>query len=1015
MKLKKLFVGALLATLGAATLASCTKTTEKRNQVTPYGNLNSKLDTTFATADGDLKMTVGQYYTQLRKSGYSTVTAALNKYIYADEVKAMTGLYQNATRADFISNVGKESLAIFEYVDAEGDSKTAQDKLFDLTSDTEAANKKYLDLRKKIMKDITNNIAGSLFSTTSAKAIEQKTEKDLNTLVAKYIDSLADEGIFIQASDIKYTLPTDSTYFNKEDDIVNFDSSTLDVLKDKVNDVILTQSRYLAGRKALFQVADEEYIYDEDSKDDIKNTNYLFKDTAIKSTYESKYKTYGEYNAVVIQFNSRKEAMDAIQSIGGAIDKDDLENAKAKYLELYKNYYSYKKTPTSTSDDEFKYVVNKDKDDLSDLSSSISTLIKDVLEDGQYLTEPRNMNNKYVMALRISATYDYNTGDSSKQADFTDFDEDKQKEIANLIKEDLLLTNTSYSAQVDHKRYGEANIKVYDPYFEYQFNNAYSEEYDLITDAVTNESDAILTAGDDFKYTVDDFFNDASKKYANNIITNYFQLEYVNAFYDTFVDLYYIDEDLAKTNKETLEAEISKFKKNNNSTYPVELGLETYLLASYGYTNKEDILKYYYNATKALTVYRDIKVYDSWQSAEANEDGEYSITDVAKNGFLNNLLNTGNKNYSELFEINLDHFLINIDDDADGSPDDPDKFLQGKTDEEKADFEQAVVELAQAIYKEAIYPAYKNSTLVDTLKFIKTQYEEGDVLLLSDHSKTWNDYKKYNFLITVEQLASTSNITQDSVSNFVKPFKDYVISLYKSVSTLENDTYKEQDKSNKNTYKYTNGKFYLVTDVENNQGQFVTTTEDADLITANSLCKTSFGYHMLLINSYKTPQYLTFTSDSASDYLKNIELTIRSYTDSDDKTQTIKVLIDSLNEPETAGEELTTASFNQFFIYYIQKANGESTSLDSSIYEIMCKLFDDVYGAYTSSTFQNYLLLNQLNIQITSNDALFAKVIDAHMANLVNTITEYGENDDYASWVDGSLDWTRPALKKESN
>ena len=87
MKLKKLFVGALLATLGAATLASCTKTTEKRNQVTPYGNLNSKLDTTFATADGDLKMTVGQYYTQLRKSGYSTVTAALNNIFMQMKLK----------------------------------------------------------------------------------------------------------------------------------------------------------------------------------------------------------------------------------------------------------------------------------------------------------------------------------------------------------------------------------------------------------------------------------------------------------------------------------------------------------------------------------------------------------------------------------------------------------------------------------------------------------------------------------------------------------------------------------------------------------------------------------------------------------------------------------------------------------------------------------------------------------------------------------------------------------------
>ena len=1015
MKLKKLFVGAAVATLGVTALASCSKKVETRNQVTPYGSLNSKLNETVATANGDLKMTVGQYYTQLRKSGYSLITTALNKYIYADEVAAMTGLYENATRADFISNVGKDKLAYFEYTDNEGDSKTAQDKLFDLTSDTAEASEKYEEIRKKLIKDITTNLSGAIFSTSSAKAIDQKNEKDLNILINKYIDSVAEDGIFITASDIKYSLPSDTTFFTKDDDLITFDQSTLNTLKDKVNDIILTQARYLEGRKELFKIADEEYIYDEDSEDDIKNTNYMFKESAIKSQYESKYKTYGEYNAIVIQFNSRKEAMDAIQSIGGAIEKDNLEVAKAKYLQLYKDYYSYKATPSSTDDEDFKYVVNKDKDDLSELSSSISTLIKDVLEDGQYLTEPRNINNKYVMALRISATYDYNTGDSSKQADFADFDEEKQKEISNLIKEDLLLSNTSYAAQVDHKRYDEANIKIYDPYFEYQFYNAYSDEYELIKDTVTNETENIITAGDDFKYTVTEFYKDASKKYANNIITNYFQLEYTNSYYDTFVDLYYIDDELANDNKEALEAEIAKFKKNNNSAYPVEVGLETYLLGAYGYTTKDDVLKYYYNAAKALSVYKDIKVFDSWQSENPNEDGEYQITDAAKNGFLNNLLETGNSNYDELFEINLDHFLINIDDDADGSPDDPDVFLQGKDDAEKAAFNDAVVELAQAIYKEAIFDAYKNSPLVDTLKFIKTQYEEGDVQLLSDPSKTWNDYKKYNFLLTVEQLAASSNIDQDSVNNFVKPFKDYVVSLYKSVSTLDNDTYKEEDKSTTNLFKYTNGKFYLVTDVENNVGTFVTTDEDAALITSSSLCKTSFGYHMLLINSYKTPQYLTFTSDSASEYLKNIELTIRSYTDNDDKTQTIKVTIDSLNEPETAGEELKTASFNQFFIYYIQKANNESTSLDSSIYEMMSKLFDDVYSAYTSSTFQNYLLLDALEIDINDDEVLSDKIIDAHMQNIVNTITDYGQETDYNSWVDGSLDWTKPEFKKASN
>ena len=90
MKLKKILLTASLATLATITLAACSGNKPQRNTVTPYGNLN--LDETFATAEGDLKMTVGQYYTQLRKNGYSIVTNAINKNIYSNEIEVIYGL-----------------------------------------------------------------------------------------------------------------------------------------------------------------------------------------------------------------------------------------------------------------------------------------------------------------------------------------------------------------------------------------------------------------------------------------------------------------------------------------------------------------------------------------------------------------------------------------------------------------------------------------------------------------------------------------------------------------------------------------------------------------------------------------------------------------------------------------------------------------------------------------------------------------------------------------------------------
>ena len=1004
MKLKKILLGASLATLSAITLASCGSSTT-RNTVTPYGTLNSKLNDTVATADNNLSMTVGQYYTQLRKNGYSVVTSAINKKIYASEIEVVSGLYNYATRADFINALGKEKLSVLEYTDNEGDSKTAQEKLFDLTSDTTAANEKYEELRYKLVKTITSTLVSSIYSSSSLKAINKMTNDEIETSISKYIDSVASEGIFIEASDIE--LDKSSTYFKEVDDLPALSKKTLTALSSKVDDLLLTQAKQLAARKELYKISDEEFIYDEDSETDVKNSNYQFKDTSFKSQYESTYKKYGKYNAVVIQFNSRKEAMNAIGSVGN-IPADDLDTAKAKYLELYKNYYSYKNAPTSTDDEEFIYEVNKDVDKLSELPSGVSSFIKDTLEDGQYLTEPRNINNKYVMVLRLSTEYDYYVTDSSKQADFDDFSDEQKKEIVNKIKEDLLNYNTSYTSTVDKKRYEEAEIKIYDPYFENQFYNSYSDEYTLITTTTKAEDANIFSIGD-YNYTVEDFYTEASKKYAYNIIFNYFELEFANSYYNKFVDLYLIDDELESDNSDSLDTAISAFNNNENSTYPSAVGLETYLLGTYGYTTKADVLKYYYNAAKALSVYTDMKVFDSWRSDSTNSDGYYYVSDSAKNSFLNYLLTTGNAKYNDIFSINLDHFLINIDDDADGSPDDPDKFLNDKTDAEKTAFEEAVVELAQAIYLEAINDAYKNSSLLDTLKYIKVQYEEGDSKLKSDPSKTWNDYKKYNFLITVEALASSGDITEDSVSNFVAPFKDYVIDLYKSVSSLGSaDTYKKATSSG-DGYEYENGKFYLV-NTETNEGTFATTEADAAKITTDTLCKTSFGYHVLLINSYQKQQYLTYTADDASEYQQNIELTLRTYTDGDDKTQTIKLNISSINEPETTGEECTTASFNQFFIYYVQKANGATTSLDSSIYELMSKLFDEVISTFTSSNFQNYLIVSKLNIKIVDT-AINSKIVEARLTSYKNNTISYDSKSEYAAWFDNTYDWSRPEVK----
>ena len=96
------------------------------------------------------------------------------------------------------------------------------------------------------------------------------------------------------------------------------------------------------------------------------------------------------------------------------------------------------------------------------------------------------------------------------------------------------------------------------------------------------------------------------------------------------------------SNKKSLETEIKNFNNNKNSSYPKEVGLETYLTSAYGYTNKDDIIKFYYNAKSCLSSYLSKALFTQWA------DDNHNISDDAKKLF-NEFLAVGNAKYSEIF------------------------------------------------------------------------------------------------------------------------------------------------------------------------------------------------------------------------------------------------------------------------------------------------------------------------------------------------------------------------------
>ena len=320
---KKLFLASLMVGAAALTLSSCGSSTI--NSATPTGGLN--LDATVAKAK-DYTLTTRDYYNQLRYNASSLVSSKIEKALYQKEYNAILELFKNAT---LTSNVSEETRKLLVL---QNDNPLYS--LTDNTFDDTLTNYEYF--HKELIKTINNTLANAVYSTQSAKAIDKLSQKEKDIKIKTFIVSMARKNITLTASDLAYTTPTDNP-----NDIIEFTNLSNEKLSSVIDDYLLTEAKNLAAKNALYKIADKEYIKEYNAAEDdeeTKNANYLFKDENLEDAYDNTYKTYGTYKIILIQFNSRKEALDAINGYDFS-SLTTLDEKKDKYLELYNNYHNY--------------------------------------------------------------------------------------------------------------------------------------------------------------------------------------------------------------------------------------------------------------------------------------------------------------------------------------------------------------------------------------------------------------------------------------------------------------------------------------------------------------------------------------------------------------------------------------------------------------------------------------------------------------------------------------------------
>nr|MCR5232260.1 hypothetical protein [Acholeplasmatales bacterium] len=393
-RIKKILLPALLATT-TLTLASCGTS---RNTTVPYGSL--ELNKTIASSSKDITLSLDTYYAKLRNGGYDLVFSKIKSALYNDEVDAVEALFASNSIND-LTDKQKETL--------------------NFKKGEKISNERYEDLKDKYIDSISSTICSSIIGNSKYSKYKSMTAGDgeeYETAVYKYVETQNISGYSVTADDIRFLQDAD----DKEKIVLDF-KKLYQACPDLFESYVLSDAENIHAAKELYEVADLEYVKNEDTDQNEKNSNYIFKDSRIESKYESSYKNYGTYKAVIISFDSRREAMNTIAAVLGAANADieDLDD----YLNIYNYYYKTRQEngqPYTQNDEVFEYKVDKDGDKLSELSSSIATLIEDTLEDGEFLTEPRYINGKYVLAYRISTVYEI-----SQNAEKYDYDELKDK------------------------------------------------------------------------------------------------------------------------------------------------------------------------------------------------------------------------------------------------------------------------------------------------------------------------------------------------------------------------------------------------------------------------------------------------------------------------------------------------------------------------------------------------------------------------------------------------------------
>ena len=710
------------------------------------------------------------------------------------------------------------------------------------------------------------------YGTSDEKALAKMNSTTKATYVKKYVDSMYLQNINITATNI-YTEECLGHYLNQ-------------LAQKAYAEKVLTDenSKYFYANE--FQKENGEFVLDEDGKQ-IKNTYYISEES-IEASYNATQDSEAEYNVVIVAFNTLADAKKALNGY------NENELTYENFKTIYNNKYGYK----TVSEDNFFLTTTE----LGAYDSGLSTLVKN-MKAGDYKLYQQFGKNVYLVYLnQEKPEVEYEKLEEADKAAA------KEETIKELIEGKL--TSNVISTLLVEKVY-DTEIVIYDYVFDALYAAENSDHKRLEASEWKDEYNSYVAKVGETYITVADFYSKLEKLLGLTTSLDYFTNEVLlNSKYADKLT----DKDLETIDNEYKTA-VESFEKDSyaSSGLPASVGKDVFLFAYFGSTNETEIKNQY-------------KSQKIW---------EYYLKEKPENYFA--LAEAFSKQYHDkYFDLSVKHILLTADFDADGTPDDPELFMNKLSAEKQTAFTNAIVTAMDAIVKEVNYIVEEDySSLVDALDYVLREFYANGTLL-SDTTKTWSFYKdEFNLGLTIEDLSSVSSSTY---SQYVKEFGIGVQKLYAQLS--------EEKKLDDD---------YLASSVSN----------------IDELIKTNYGYHILgVYNSGNVTSALYTKDNDSSEQYVNIKVEVNGE----------KVTI------ENAYSENKWASINQIRIYDAQVNTEDGiTDLPSAVKTYISKFYTTFTSRFNNESFRNILLAKtELTIDFAdaNNDAKYAEFIEIQKRQL---------------------------------